>query len=124
MQREDIIEAYLFLRKNDHSIPDEVLDFMKGASLAAFDSKKSNVVMEWISVEDRLPRKSNHETTQNVLLWCGNQPNSPYTIGYGVMVDGVNYPFEISSWKSLDSGCNIIYGEVTHWMPLPEPPND
>lgn len=31
--KETIIDAYLFLRKNNHSIPDETLDFMKHASL-------------------------------------------------------------------------------------------
>ena len=31
--RKDVIEAYVFLRKNNQSIPDEVLDFMKEASL-------------------------------------------------------------------------------------------
>lgn len=30
---ETIIEAYLFLRKHNHSIPDETLDFMKHASI-------------------------------------------------------------------------------------------
>ena len=28
-----IIEAYVFLRENNQTIPDETLDFMKGASL-------------------------------------------------------------------------------------------
>ena len=30
---QSILEAYIFLRENNHSIPDETLDFMKGASL-------------------------------------------------------------------------------------------
>jgi len=77
---------------------------------------------EWISVKDRLPEKSDHEKTANVLLWCSRQPNMPWIIGHGIMVDGVNCPYEIKRWESLDSGCNIIYGDVTHWMPLPMPP--
>lgn len=36
-----ITEAYVFLRTNNHSIPDEVLDFMKDVSLAALDSQNS-----------------------------------------------------------------------------------
>ena len=79
---------------------------------------------EWISVQDDLPRKSDHVRTQTVLLWCTGQPKSPYTLGYGIMVDGVNYPFKIKRWVSTDSGCNIIYGDVTHWSELPEPPEE
>jgi hypothetical protein len=31
--RQSIIEAYVFLRTNNQSLPDEVLDFIKGAAL-------------------------------------------------------------------------------------------
>lgn len=31
--RKEIIEAYVFLRKNNHTIPDTTLDFMKNAAL-------------------------------------------------------------------------------------------
>ena len=82
------------------------------------------MVSEWISVNDDLPQKSDHIRTQTVLLWCLGQPKSPYTLGYGIMNDGINYPFTIKNWVSTDSGCNIIYGDITHWMPLPEPPKD
>lgn len=39
VQRNEIIDAYLFLRENNHSIPSETLDFIKGAALAAYDSR-------------------------------------------------------------------------------------
>ena len=78
--------------------------------------------MKWISVKDKLPEKSNHKKTANVLLWCPQQPNMPWIIGYGLIKNGVNYPYEIDVWKSIDASCNIIYGEVTHWMPLPKFP--
>ena len=81
-------------------------------------------MMEWISVNDGLPRKSDHIRTQTVLLWCYGQPNSPYMLGYGIMNDGVNYPFTVKCWKSTDTGCNVIYGDVTHWAELPEPPKE
>lgn len=77
---------------------------------------------KWFNVNSKLPNKSDHIKTERVLLWCSKQPNSPYVIGYGIMKDGVNYPYEISQWNNLDSGCNIIFGEVTHWMRLPDPP--
>ena len=44
-----IIDAYIFLRKNNHSIPDDVLDFMKASSIAALETPKPN--SEWVSVE-------------------------------------------------------------------------
>lgn len=33
MNREEIIDAYLFLRENNHSIPDSTLNFMKDVAL-------------------------------------------------------------------------------------------
>jgi len=33
MERNDIINAYVRIRKIDHTIPDEVLDFMKNSAL-------------------------------------------------------------------------------------------
>lgn len=76
----------------------------------------------WISVKDRVPPKSDHINTQRVLLFVKGQPNSPYLIGYGIMKDGVNYPYEIKGWRKVDEACNLIFGEVTHWQPLPPPP--
>ena len=38
INRKDILEAYSFMRRHNHSLPDELLDFMKDASLSAFDS--------------------------------------------------------------------------------------
>ena len=79
---------------------------------------------EWISVKDKLPEKSDSVRTQTALLLCTGQSKSRYTLGYGIMDDGVNYPFTIRKWVSTDTGCNIIYGDVTHWMPMPKPPKD
>lgn len=55
---------------------------------------------EWISVKDRMP-----DVGVPVLLWN---------------VDGFAY---VDTWSKF--GCWTITpttGEVTHWMPLPEPP--
>jgi hypothetical protein len=46
MNRDNIIDAYLFLRENNHSIPSEVLDFMKEASLSEFDGKTASMQEE------------------------------------------------------------------------------
>ena len=53
---------------------------------------------EWVSVEDRLP-----EPTYCVLV---------YTTDYSIEVD------------ALDSDGEWMSFEVTHWMPLPEPPKE
>lgn len=37
MIKNDIIDAYVFLRENNHTISDQTLDFMKNAALKAFD---------------------------------------------------------------------------------------
>jgi len=36
--RQTIIDAYVFLREKNNSIPDATLDFIKDASLSAYDS--------------------------------------------------------------------------------------
>ena len=43
--KKTIIEAYLFLRKNNQSIPDEILNFMKDVSLKELENK-TNVTIE------------------------------------------------------------------------------
>jgi hypothetical protein len=37
MTKNEIIDAYLFLREKNHSIPSETLEFMKDVSLREFD---------------------------------------------------------------------------------------
>jgi hypothetical protein len=56
--------------------------------------------MEWISVKDRLPN-----IMQGVLVWA-----------HGYSSDYI----EIAVYE----GNEFTVDNVTHWMPLPEPPND
>jgi len=37
IKEKDIVEAWVFLRKHNHSLPDEVLDFIKESSLKALE---------------------------------------------------------------------------------------
>lgn len=60
---------------------------------------------EWISVEDRLP-----DSEYTVVLGCQSR-NS--IMGVGRFKDGV---------FRKGSGAMDYISEVTHWMPLPEPP--
>ena len=61
--------------------------------------------MEWISVKDKLPEKRKRVLASDgelvVVAWIGKVLN---------MWEG---------WQCID---NEYFGDVTHWMPLPEPP--
>lgn len=59
--------------------------------------------MEWIKVEDELPEK-----LSNVLVY--GMDGMPYTA------------WAFYSSESRFVGRNEFYDNVTHWMPLPEPP--
>ena len=63
--------------------------------------------MGWISVEDRLP---NSERGEWVLVCAGGAINC---MGY------MNHTFD--HWI-YSPNHNIAIDDVTHWMPLPEPP--
>jgi hypothetical protein len=72
--------------------------------------------MKWISVKERLP-----ENPQNVLCWLGD-----------VVLMGTYYADIINTnerWAFFfsDNGRqrdDYWQSLLTHWMPLPEPPND
>lgn len=72
--------------------------------------------MEWTSVKDRLPEKN-----EIILLYTASGKIN--VGGYGTEVLSKYYP----DVDVLECG-SIFYGEsplfVTHWMPLPEPPED
>lgn len=55
---------------------------------------------EWISVKDRLPKE------EEEVLTFGSYG---YVVGY--------YSSEVYDWQTT-------YGEVTHWMPLPDKPKE
>lgn len=63
---------------------------------------------EWVSVEERLPEKYT-----DVLVYCFSGSIEVALIdGDGVWGDGV-------------ATLGELYGDgVTHWMPIPEPPED
>lgn len=65
----------------------------------------------WISVKDRLPEESGY-----VLVHC-SEPK-----GYirGVQYSAKNKAFNASD----DSNAESAFTDVTHWMPLPEPPEN
>lgn len=98
----------------------------------------------WISVEERLP-----ETWEPVLAYCkfgmckGGYVCSAFYVAPGTYEEDSDFPWELEalgdynedkdSWEIPagwyerihnwdDYGSVAIYSTVTHWMPLPEPP--
>lgn len=63
--------------------------------------------MEWISVKDRLPQKYS-----NVLIYTS----------FGYVTNGMWVPYK--NIFVYDRGYELEKDEVTHWMPLPEPPEE
>lgn len=81
--------------------------------------KDGSIPCKWISVKDRLPKK----ITNKVLVYC----KCGY-IGFGHYEEfrGVKDWYNLESGKPFRGwdleGCETY--EVTHWMPLPEPPKE
>ena len=67
--------------------------------------EKATAKNEWISVKDRMP-----EQNEQVLCYYHYEPKSPDVICQ-------NTYFNNGIWMSETS-------KVTHWMPLPEPPEE
>ena len=67
--------------------------------------------MDWISVDDRMPKN-----TKSILAW-GTQ-SSPYT-GHRTEVYKCSYSKCNNDWVLPR---NYTLEDVTHWMPIPKPP--
>ena len=80
------------------------LNFEEAAYLADYLMKNGVTVQEWISVTERLPEKG-EESVLIALRW------GEVDIGW----------CEDSRWRS-EFVNEYEDGEVTHWMPLPNPP--
>lgn len=71
---------------------------------------------QWISIEDRLP-----EADQNVLLYVDYSVYETITMFVGHLLerDGHHH------WAPYDwNGLGFNFDDITHWMPLPEPPEE
>ena len=86
-------------------ISDELLKQLKNAPITNWKEEPSiEVVQEWISVDDRLP-ENGKEGVLIALRWG--------EVDIGWCEDG--------RWRS-EFVNEYEDGEVTHWMPLPQPP--
>ena len=80
--------------------------------------------MEWVSVEDRLPIDNEHVllnlsyTSQEIDYDNGERIGDEKietTIAIGCIRDGM-------IWIEFDEDFTFDLSDITHWMPLPEPP--
>jgi len=66
---------------------------------------------QWVSVEERLPEENEH-----VIASCGDYPNTP--VCASILIEGRWFDQDVvesgGEWPELHL--------VTHWMPLPAPP--
>lgn len=101
------------------------LEFEEAEYLADYLVKNGVTVQEWISVNDRLPENSDKDRDWSVTVLfrtfeghihsgnrnIGRPQNSFYD-------DDWTPPFWLDESENLD----FEDDEITHWMPLPEPP--
>lgn len=78
--------------------------------------------MTWIKIEDRLPKD------EQEIVFCVYAVDNP-CIGWGTSKCGiysqVNYYPKYDLWGKWDEGnFMLIPGRITHWMPMPNPPEE
>ena len=71
--------------------------------------------MKWISIKDEMPQEG-----QEVLLYETNANSA----GGSDIIIGYVKKHKVIDWQWFSSGgcCTNVYGEITHWMPLPAKP--
>ena len=72
-------------------------------------------IMTWVAIKDRLPE--NDPNGPNVFITCDLDG---FVYGSGMFFGGGCMP--IDGFYSLVYGEWVFDGQVTHWMPLPKPP--
>lgn len=80
-------------------------------AIPIIDIEHAPTVQGWVSVKDRLPK-----TSQQVLVF-----NDPYGDGY---MDVVYYSAKFKAFNATDETDEYKLKNVTHWMPLPKPPEE
>lgn len=95
--------------------PEEILTGVELAQIAvALTEKKAEKESPWISVEDRLPDtfpcNARTEYSEAVIVWTDGKK------AMAAVWNGSRFLCAADYWEA--------WGEkITHWMPLPEPPN-
>jgi len=73
--------------------------------------------LDWISVEDKLPKTKKSKLPDYVDVWVRGKHT---TLPYG-RITNIQYD-EVHGWCTLDTNGLHLIKDVTHWKPLPKPP--
>lgn len=67
----------------------------------------------WMNIKEKLP-----EFNKFILVYCPDRPHKKCDVGILKKIDvkGTHFQTRLDDSKSIDN--------VTHWMPLPEPPEE
>lgn len=80
---------------------------------AADRLKELEEKQRWIPVAERLPELDRNNWSKDV-LFCDSE---------GIIYQGFAF-LDSETWKGYGTANRFEKGEVTHWMPLPEPPKE
>ena len=119
--REKLVEQAIshFWYGVSHDIFSEPVKTYAKLAIEALEKENGVTVQEWISVKDRLP----DETGRYLAVKKRTAPDdfggdrTDIVIVRFFVDDGFRMPIHIPDWINKK-----INEEVTHWMPLPEPP--
>lgn len=89
---------------------DKITDFIE--SLPSADVQPVN---QWISCKDKMPE----DNTLVLFVYVSKNGVKSVHYGYHQTLKGLG-----SSWAKPSGGLQYCDDDVTHWMPLPEPPKD
>ena len=93
------------------------IEQIRNTEVAACLIANGVTVQEWISVEDRLPDSNG----QYIVTACDEGCAAGEGIWYGTVV--VTAEYYNGCWTWYEGGHEYdLDGIVTHWMPIPEPP--
>ena len=92
-------------------------------AISALRAKEENPFGGWISVEDRLPSREGLELDEVEYVLVSEQSFDAITgekLGSSVSICGFGH----DGWSKFDNfGC-VRTENITHWMPMPEPPKE
>ena len=94
------------------------LNFEEATYLADYLVKNGVTVQEWISVKDRLPVQPHNRVDEQGRYWF--TPDIDCIVYDGKIVFAAHYSFQNKSFWYSDTLHPLK--NITHWMPLPEPP--
>jgi|SRR5580692_3743269 hypothetical protein len=93
----------------------ESMKRFKQAGLLGCLNNTESKSMEWISVKDKFP-----EDCENVLIYCSGFPITGAYLIFSKQKSPICW--QVNDWDESEG--TLLLGDVTHWMPLPNPPKE